>query len=155
MKAIGETAYTQFEGIDISPKSVEMTRDILESGDFGTFSNYALLCQDFLNAEPSTASFDALVMGEVLEHVEDPGAFLRRIRELTRPDSYIYISTCMNAPAVDHLALFTSAAHLESIIEDAGLRIADQCLVPYQGLTVTETEEKQLPMNIGAVLAHA
>ena len=155
MRALDATQFDSFTAVDISPASVDMARDIVSSGYFGEFSGYSIVCQDFLSADLDGERFDALVMGEVLEHVEEPGTFLRRIRELTHPESYVYVSTCMNAPAVDHIALFRSVAELEAIINDAGLRIADQCLVPYPGLTVEETERKQLALNIGAVLSHA
>lgn len=155
MSSMTSSSYSSFTGIDISAKSVEMTRDILESGYFGTFTDYEVLCQDFFRSDSNEEPFDALVMGEVLEHVEDPGMFLRQTRALTRPDSYIYVSTCMNAPAVDHLFLFTSPDHLKSIIAEAGLSVVDECLIPYPGLSIEETAAKQLAMNIGLVLKHA
>lgn len=153
--ALTNTAYTSFLGIDISKKSIQVTDDVLKSGFFGTFSGYELKCMDFCAAELDGNAFDALVMGEVLEHVEKPEALLNRIRELTHTDSYIWISTCMNAPAVDHIYLFESEEHLSSMIESAGLKIIDKCLVPYPGLTLDECTAKNLCINIGTVLAHA
>ncbi len=154
MTALTKTAYTRFLGVDVSQKSIEICANILESGCFGQFTNYTLRCADFVTADFEGRKFDALVMGEVLEHVEVPVAFLRRVKEITRPQSHIFISTCMNAPAIDHISLFSSLDHLESVIDSAGLRIARRCLLPYPGLTVEETAAKRMPMNIGATLAH-
>ncbi|MFC1525474.1 class I SAM-dependent methyltransferase [Candidatus Latescibacterota bacterium] len=154
MKAATTTSYDDFLAVDISPKSVEMTRSIMESGCFGEFANYRVECLDFLAADFGSEKYEALVMGEVLEHVENPAAFLQKIRELTHDDSYIYISTCLNAPAVDHISLFTSVEHLESIVEEEGLRIVNRCLVPHLGMTVEECLAMEMAVNFGAVVAH-
>ena len=54
----------------------------------------------------------------------------------------------------------TSAASEELLdprfeVVEAGLRIVERCLIPYPGLTIEETEQKQLAMNIGVVLTHS
>lgn len=154
MTALTKTAYSRFIGMDVSAKSIEICANILESGYFGQFTDFVLRCADFVTADFEGHVFDAVVMGEVLEHVEAPDVFLRRVRELTHAQSYIFISTCMNAPAIDHISLFSSVEHLESLINAAGLRITKECLLPYPGLTAEETTAKRMPMNIGVVLAH-
>ncbi len=153
MNAMRSSRFDSFEGVDISPKSIELTRKILTSGHFGRFENYNLLCQDFLTEKTSRDQYDAIVMGEVLEHVEQPEAFLRKISSLARPDAFIWITTVINAPAVDHLALFESDAALEKIVAQAGLSVREKLLIPYVGQTVANSLEKRLPMNIGLVLA--
>lgn len=153
--ALVNTTYSSFLGIDISKKSIEVTESVLKSGFFGDFSGYELKCMDFCSAALDGQAFDALVMGEVLEHVEEPEALLKRIRQLTHKDSYIWISTCMNAPAVDHIYLFESEEHLASVIESAGLKISDKCLIPYPGLTLDQCKADKMCINIGTVLTHA
>lgn len=154
MSAMKNAHFDAYTAVDISEKSVEMTRNIVESKYFGEYSGYTLKHADFLTSNFAEQPFDAVVMGEVLEHVEDPRRFLERIREITTSDSYIYVSTCMNAPAVDHLSLFESVDHLKTYVDAAGLRCDDECVVPYQGLTIEETQEKRLSMNIAMVLTH-
>lgn len=154
MSAMQNARFDSFTAVDISKKSIEMTRNIVESKYFGEYSDFTLERADFLTSDFANQPFDAVVMGEVLEHVEQPQQFLERIRRITTPESYIYVSTCMNAPAVDHLSLFESVDHLKEYVHAAGLRCKRECVVPYQGLTIEETQEKHMPMNIGMVLTH-
>lgn len=151
MSAMRQTRYDTFEGVDISATSVALTRRILGSGYFGQFTDYQVTETDFLDAGLKHR-FDAIVMGEVLEHVEDPGRFLERIRELANPGAYIFITTCMNSPAYDHIYLFESPEHLAEIIHSAGLTIRDQLVLPYHGTTLAVSTEEKLPVNIALVL---
>jgi 2-polyprenyl-3-methyl-5-hydroxy-6-metoxy-1,4-benzoquinol methylase len=152
MTAMRGTRFSPFFGIDISPTSVELTRRLLESGVFGQFSNFSLYEADFLQADPP-ARADALVMGEVLEHVEEPARFLRRAREVTTDDAFVFVTTCINSPAFDHIFLFESVDHLSSVVESAGLRISDSLVLPYEGLSIEETNARRLPVNVAMVLS--
>jgi hypothetical protein len=145
------SSYDFFEGIDISPTSVEMTNSILESGLHGIFSNYGIYESDFLEHRLSE-KYDAIVMGEVLEHVENPEAFLQKIYDISHSDSYIYITTCINAPAIDHIYLFEDFEQLERLVDNSGLYIEDRLLVPYSGMTIEESEKEKLPINIAMIL---
>ena len=68
MCAMRQSAYSSFEGIDISPTSVEMTRALLGSGAFGDFADYEIVEQDFFGRD----------MGERNQGIEKPS--LRRQR---------------------------------------------------------------------------
>ncbi len=152
MSAMRKCVYNQFDGIDISPTSVEMTESLLSSGKFGEFSNYRIFEQDFLAGEIPTASYNAIVMGEVLEHVEKPNIFLESIARIATDNAFIFITTPINAPAVDHIYLFDSWNSIESLITGAGLMVQEKMLVPYPGLSVDESMQQSLPINVAAVL---
>lgn len=153
LSAMQNTAYDFFEGIDISPKSIELTKNVLESGHFGKFSNFGLHCRDFLGESTPHQQYDAIVMGEVLEHVEDPAAFLSTIRALATKESFIYITTCINAPAIDHIYLFDSLNSLERIIESSGLLVTDKLVVPYENMSLEESVKQRMPVNVAYVLS--
>lgn len=153
MKSMKICSFDTYEGIDISPTSVKMTNEILESGAFGNFENYKVYEEDFLNLN-TDAKYDSIVMGEVLEHVESPDTFLKKIKSLAKPDAFIYVTTCINAPAIDHISLFTSVEHLHGIITNSGLNVAAELVVPYTGLTLEQSEQQKLPINIAMVLKH-
>jgi len=152
MCAMRESAYTRFQGIDISPTSVEMTRSLLGSGFFGEFDNWAIVEQDFFASDMKDDGYSAVVMGEVLEHVEDPGQFLSRINAVSREDAFIFITTPINAPAIDHIYLFESVESIETLVSQAGLAVRDSLLVPYPGLSVDESIAQKLPVNVAMVL---
>ena len=92
-------------------------------------------------------------MGEVLEHVERPDIFLRRIAELATDDAYIFVTTCVNAPAVDHIFLWRTTDELESMIVSNGLSIVEPLRLPYEGKTLEQSVEMDLPINVAYVLA--
>lgn len=152
MTAMRHSGFDSFDGIDLSPTSVEMTLDLIGSGKFGDFDNYRVFEQDFLQGDMLAESYAAIVMGEVLEHVEEPGRFLQRIRELAGDDAYIFITTPINAPAIDHIYLFDSYESIESLVLESGLRVVDKLLVPYPGLSIDESMSQRLPVNVAMVL---
>ena len=153
MKAMQESAYEQFLGVDISETSIKMTSDIIHNYCPDKDGQYKLMLSDFLTAkdlEPD--SFDAVVMGEVLEHVEQPDIFMKRIHELAKKDAYIFVTTCCNAPAIDHIFLFNNHMEVEKMFTDCGFAPCQSLILPYEGLSLDETMEKKLAVNVAYVL---
>jgi len=152
MSAMRKCGYDRYDGIDISPTSVEMTNALLGSGRFGSFNNYRIFEQDFLAGNIPASSQSAIVMGEVLEHVEQPNVFLETIARIATDDAFIFITTPINAPAIDHIYLFDSWDSIEKLVINAGLKVKNKLLVPYPGLSVAESEAQSLPINVAMVL---
>lgn len=146
--------YDELLAVDLSDASVEQTSSIVKH--FQPDSNVDVRKADFLDAGDLVAhSFDAVVMGEVLEHVEDPARFLRRIAELATPDAFIFITTCINSPAVDHIYLWRTTDSLEEMIEASGLEIVNALRLPYEGTTLEDSVARELPINVAYVLRPA
>lgn len=143
--------YDEFLAVDLSDASVQQTETIVRH--FHPDRNVQVRKMDFLDAADLGArSFAALVMGEVLEHVEDPERFLRRIAELAADDAFIFITTCINAPAVDHIYLWSTTDSLEEMIDASGLDIVKALRLPYEGTTLEESVARELPINVAYVL---
>ncbi|MCA3107709.1 MAG: class I SAM-dependent methyltransferase [bacterium] len=155
LAALRMSRFTRFEGIDISPTSCAMTEAIVASGQFGRHGDYAIRCRDFLAADDEPASCAAVVMGEVLEHVETPLAFLRKIRSLVAPGGFVFVTTAINAPAVDHIWLFRSPAEVTAMAAEAGLQVTAQLVVPYSGMSLEESLRTRMPVNIALAMSRA
>ena len=156
MSAMQSAAFDHFTGIDISESSIKQSRSIIDYFAPECKDRYALRCMDFLDANNlEENSFDSIVMGEVLEHVETPDIFLQRIASLAKKDAFIFITTCVNAPAIDHIYLWRTTADLEEMIEDNGLKITKPLRLPYEGKTLEESEAEDLAINVAYVLEKA
>ncbi len=143
--------YDEFLAVDLSDASVQQTESIVKH--FQPESNVQVSKMDFLDAgDLREHSYEAVVMGEVLEHVEDPARFLRRIAELAADDAFIFITTCINSPAVDHIFLWRTTDSLEEMIEASGLVIVKALRLPYEGTTLEESVTRELPINVAYVL---
>lgn len=153
MSAMQLGKFDEYLGIDISETSINQTRCIIDCFVPELKSVAQLQLMDFLdNNDLEPRSMDAIVMGEVLEHVENPDIFLAKIAQLSKADSYIFISTCLNAPAVDHIYLWPSIDALEKMISCNGLNIKQSLYLPYEGKTMEEAIEHQLAINVAYVL---
>lgn len=153
MQAMELGSFDDYLGIDISEASIKQTKAILDHFKPEFKDKYELQMKDFLEATDLEAgSFDAIIMGEVLEHVEQPDIFLKRIAELAKDDAYIFVTTCINAPAIDHIYLWRTTKELEDMIEDCNLTIKEPLRLPYEGKTLEESEEQDLSINVAYVL---
>lgn len=139
-------------GVDLSPTSLDLTRRLLSSDRRVTPDSWALRQADFLCADNLEETYDAIVMGEVLEHVEQPKQFLERIAELASAETHIFITTAVNAPAVDHIYLYRSVDEVVDQAAAAGLKTRKLLATPYSGLSMERTVAENLPINVAIVL---
>jgi len=153
LTAMQRCAYDSYTGIDISATSTEQTRQIIDYFAPSLAANAHLETRDFLaDDELASASFDAIVAGEVVEHVEQPEPFFRRIADLAKPGAHIFLTTCINTPAIDHLYLWRTPQELETMIQDCGLGVVEKLTLPYQGKTLEEALEDDLSVNYAFIL---
>jgi len=153
LAALRLASFATFEGVDISPTSCAMTESIVASGYFGKFANVRISCKDFLSDDVGKASYAAIVMGEVLEHVEQPLRFLEKVQVACEVGGFAFVTTAINAPAVDHIFLYESPSAVTDMVNRAGLRIQAQLVVPYAGLSLEESLRTRMPVNIALALS--
>ncbi len=146
--------YARYLGVDISPTSLELTRRMLThaTGAGEEPARFQLQLGNFLETS-FDRTFDLIVMGEVLEHVEDPASFLRHAREAVSPSGAIFISTCINSPATDHIYLFRHESEVEELATRSGLSVQSRLVVPYHGTDLSQSYAEMLPINIAMVLS--
>jgi SAM-dependent methyltransferase len=136
------------DAVDISKSSLAISKQLIDSPRV----NYTL-ADIFVHEFP--AKYDFITMGEVLEHVEDPIALLSRVKELLAADGTAYITTPANAPAIDHLYLFTDADHIREHIRKAGLEIVSDTSLYVEDVDDKTARELKVPLMYGAFVRRA
>ncbi|KTD60703.1 class I SAM-dependent methyltransferase [Legionella shakespearei] len=149
--AVEQSNYQRFFGIDLSETSIQQTKNLLDI-THPEQSNIHLYCSDFFAYPFQEQSFDAIVMGEVLEHVENPQDFLKKIALLAKKDAYIFVTTCLFAPIIDHIYEFHDLGEIETLFLECGLKIKESCILPYVDKTLEECLKQLLTINVGYVL---
>jgi 2-polyprenyl-3-methyl-5-hydroxy-6-metoxy-1,4-benzoquinol methylase len=134
-------------GWDISPTSIEKTRHALTKLAAPIVPQLHL--QNMFDADsiPEKDRFSSVVMSEILEHLEDPSAALLAAAEAMTPGGYIFINVPANSPAPDHIFLFESLAHTESIVTDAGLIVVASQAFPMSGATLERAMKHKLAVS--------
>lgn len=139
--AVCHTDYEHYLGIDISPTCVQMCKEMMAQRVPKGAKNIDIREQDFFQYGGPVC--DAVILGEILEHVEAPRAFLQKLAEITHEESFIYITTVVNCPQKDHIYLFKNVEEIEGMYEEAGFAICDRLICPTNGYTIEKALKKQ------------
>ena len=94
-------------GVDINAEALAFARDLLAQEPEEVRARVRFLHGDLAQARLLDDRFDTLVMGEILEHLEDPQTLLNRSLDLIRPDGRVIITTPFGYhPDEDHRQTF-------------------------------------------------
>ncbi|MDR2884578.1 MAG: class I SAM-dependent methyltransferase [Deferribacteraceae bacterium] len=144
--------FDEFLAVDVSATSVEMTKAFVAHTLKNSSVKYDVIHKNFFDFDDS-AQFDAVVMGEVLEHVEDPLSFLKKIRSVASENAFIYITTVINAPAIDHIYLFRNRDEVLDVVNRAGLSVVSyKEFTPQPSISVEKAIRKEYPIDIALIL---
>jgi 2-polyprenyl-3-methyl-5-hydroxy-6-metoxy-1,4-benzoquinol methylase len=136
--------------VDISETSLNITKRVLER--FGVAQNVSFQKCDF-NEFYSESKYDLIVMGEVLEHVGNPATFLIKTRSLLNRSGKIFITTCTDAPAIDHVYHFKSLNEIRELCTDSGLTIEDERAISADYPSIEEAALNRSTINYCALLS--
>lgn len=107
-------------GIDISKSSKDFADRQVAA--FGFSDRYSVDLEDVTTDTPS-ASTEACICVEVLEHLEDPVGFLRSLRRVLKPGGKAFVTAAVNAAHTDHIYLYRHASEVEAQAVEAGFAI--------------------------------
>ena len=94
-------------GVDINAEALAFARDLLAREPEEVRSRVRFVHGDLAQARLLDDRLDTLVMGEILEHLEDPQTLLNRSLDLIRPDGRVIITTPFGYhPDEDHRQTF-------------------------------------------------
>lgn len=144
---------SNFRVVDISETSIGMAKKTLKH--FGTSSRPVDFILSDIREYKSDRPFDFIIMGEVLEHVEDPKSLLMAVKSILAENGRFYITTCANCPAIDHVYLYDSVEAIIEMIEDCGFRIVNDVHLPVDDVPKDDWKLKRVGINYAGLLAHA
>ena len=139
-----------FKALDISKTSIAITKEIINLASHVENEKIQYITGNFLEYD-SSSKFDFIVVGEVLEHVEDPTRMLGKINELLSPGGKAFISTCINCPMTDHVYHFETIPELRKLLDNSGFEIESERVLPVENLPFDEIMRRKITVNYSAV----
>ena len=106
---------------------------------------------DFVKSQMDT-KYDIIVCGEVLEHVSNPKRFLEKIHYYLNNNGKVFISTCINCPAIDHINQWHSIEEIRKIYKKANLKLVSQKILPVEKVTYKQALKNKITVNYSTVL---
>ncbi len=140
--------------VDISETSIRIAKETLRTFQ-ADLDRLEIVHGDYLTTDIGARNYDFIIMGEVLEHVNDARAFMDRTKELLAPGGTVYMSTCANCPALDHVYHFHSAAEIRQLMTESGFRIRHDLALAAENIPEEKWEEELVTVNYCALLEHA
>jgi FkbH-like protein len=137
------------EAWDVSAVSLRETRAALDR--LGVSKPVSLVETDILRARPSDRRFDLVVISEVLEHLETPGAALRLLRPAIAEGGQVFINVPINSPSPDHLYLFSSPESVVDLVEGSGLSMDGIELYATQGRPIETALANKISVSAGVI----
>lgn len=136
--------------VDISPVSIGITKSIMDHF-YPDSTQLQFHTGDMLLLDLAKR-YDFIAMGEVLEHVNCPDKLLFKLRDLLNDNGRAFVSTCVNAPAIDHIYHYRHVDEIREMINDCGLEIEDERVLPVEMLPMDEIIEKKIAINYCSIV---
>jgi cyclopropane fatty-acyl-phospholipid synthase-like methyltransferase len=151
VSALKNTSLGSYLGIDISPTSVEITKEFTEFCMNDCKKKRTIIEKDFFDFEDDI-KYDVIVLSEVLEHVQEPLAFLKKALSIASDNAKIYVSTAINSPYPDHIYLFKTIDEVRELFTHAGLLIVDEIKITQSGVTLEMAQKRNYDIVVAFIL---
>jgi 2-polyprenyl-3-methyl-5-hydroxy-6-metoxy-1,4-benzoquinol methylase len=132
-------------GWDISSTSLQATGDAISR--LGVDGRVRLALRDVAATDSEETTFDAIVISEVLEHVEQPEVVLAGLLRFLRPGGEILVNVPVNSPAPDHIYLWRRPEEIVEFVEASGVVAATTRLFPATGVTLDRARKNDLTIS--------
>lgn len=107
-------------GVDLNPVSLDWAKGLVSKSGFA--SRYSAVVAD-IGSEDFSQMFEVIVSVEVLEHLEDPLAFLQALHLSLKPGGIGFIAAAVNGENADHIYLYESEKAVEQHVVAAGFEV--------------------------------
>jgi 2-polyprenyl-3-methyl-5-hydroxy-6-metoxy-1,4-benzoquinol methylase len=132
------------QGVDLSASSVAFTREIarLRRCTVNVSNENILEYSD-------GRTYDRLVCGELVEHLEQPEELLQKLASMMSPQSKLFLTTAIWAANIDHIYLFTTTQEVRDMLEKY-FAIESELVLPV--FDNKGPEDAKTPINYASIL---
>jgi SAM-dependent methyltransferase len=138
-------------GWDISESSLAMTRHTMET--IGVQYPFKLELHNILEPPSVSGAYDAVVVSEVLEHLDRPEAALATVFQALVPGGLAFFNVPVNSPAPDHIYYWGSPFEVEELVRSVGFTIIDSDAAPTTGYSLDRALRRKVTINSLIVVA--
>jgi 2-polyprenyl-3-methyl-5-hydroxy-6-metoxy-1,4-benzoquinol methylase len=149
IRSINSKRFGECIACDVSQTSADSCRKFLSYR--GMDSKCEVINKNFFDYT-NDDKFGFIVMGEVLEHVEDPLGMLKQIYTLLESDGHAYITTVINAPTIDHIYLFETIKDVLEMVSKAGFQIMEYRCFTAGNISMEKAVKKRQAIEIALLL---
>lgn len=139
--------------IDISPISLKQTMNMIIAAGVDPKRVTIKNCDIQKEIPLKINSLDVLLLGELIEHIEDGEAVMSAMINYMKPGGLCFFTTAANAPAEDHILLFRSVGEIRSFVEHCGWIIGKEHLGTLNNMSVEESEKGGHNINYAAIIS--
>tara|TARA_B100000900_G_scaffold414473_1_gene441209 strand:- start:4689 stop:5612 length:924 start_codon:yes stop_codon:yes gene_type:complete len=140
-----------FHVIDISKTSLNLTKNFLTLFLEDSGSNIKYIYGDFVKKKISM-KYDIIVCGEVIEHVSNPKKFLDKIYLFLNNGGKVFISTCINCPAIDHINQWHTIKEVQKIYKESRFKLLSEKILPVEKVSYQNALKNKITVNYSAIL---
>jgi 2-polyprenyl-3-methyl-5-hydroxy-6-metoxy-1,4-benzoquinol methylase len=132
-------------GWDVSESSLNMTRKTLET--IGVKHQFTLELNNILEPSSVSGAYDAVVVSEVLEHLDRPSTALATVLQVLKPGGLAFFNVPVNSPAPDHIYYWGAPSEVEELVQSAGFKIIDSDAAPNTGYSLERALRRKVTIN--------
>jgi SAM-dependent methyltransferase len=138
--------------LDVSNTSLEMTRKMIAATGMDKERANPMNVDVQKDMPLEDDSLDTLLMGELIEHIQDGERVLSELSRKMKKDGFCYFSTAANAPAEDHILLFKDIGEIRGIIDKCNWKIIKEKCFTLNEMSVEDAEKNGQNINYCAVI---
>jgi 2-polyprenyl-3-methyl-5-hydroxy-6-metoxy-1,4-benzoquinol methylase len=132
-------------GWDVSESSLAMTRHTMET--IGVQYPFKLELHNILEPPSVQEVYDAVVLSEVLEHLDHPEAALATVFQALKHGGLAFFNVPVNSPAPDHIYYWGSPIEVEELVRSVGFTIIDSDAAPTTGYSLERALRRKVTIN--------
>jgi len=132
-------------GWDVSKSSIDATKVALNV--LGVRKPVFLAERNILIPLDTTEMFDAVVISEVMEHLDRPDLALKQIHSVMAPGGLLFLNVPCNSPAPDHIFHWDAPESVIELVRSKGYLIVEHAFAPTTGYTVEHARKRKVTLN--------